>query len=417
MPHFLGWKGPHESCHPEAAKQEKEKGTSAFKVKAFERAIECYTRAIHFDPTDEKFFGNRALCKLRLRKPDLKGALKDCTMALSLNPDWAKLWFRRAECLIKIQDYEGALLDMKLGMVLDSSFTTGKYYHKLLNDLTAAIPDCSSRLKNLIFDFSSGDQADEVKRTLKLLNIDMESMAGLNEEEMENMRQEVIKKLDLMKSNPNAEFDKMADAQVMNDVRKLAVAKTRLSSLTRTEANWLISCSTIGRMDEETEVLEWMLNVFCTETGVIIAAGCTNLDPTAEALWHVLAKAMVFPLSTSIPPQIPKHIVVANRLRKTFTELQSLLSNWTTVVLQTAEEERQNAVKCTTDPDGYNFDKNILKGPYKLPDEYKEEVPDSENDEMGVVTDSLISRLEAKANTLPEAMEVEDGLAPSGARN
>ena len=26
-----------------------------------------------------------------------------------------------------------------------------------------------------------------------------------------------------------------------------------------------------GRMDEETEVLEWMLNVFCTETGVIRA--------------------------------------------------------------------------------------------------------------------------------------------------
>lgn len=417
MPHFLGWKGPHESCHPETAKQEKEKGTSAFKVKAFERAIECYTRAIHFDPTDEKFFGNRALCKLRLREPDLVGALKDCTMALSLNPDWAKLWFRRAECLIKIEDYEGALLDMKLGMILDSSFTKEKYYQKLLSDLTAAIPDCNSRLQNLVFDFTSGDQADEVKKTLKLLNIDMESMAGLNEEEMEKMRQEVIKKLDLMKANPNAEFDKMADAQVMTDVRKLAISKTRLSSLKRTQANWLISCSTIGRMDEETEVLEWMLNVFCTETGVIVAAGCTNLDPTAEALWHVLTKAMVFPLSTSITPQIPRQIIVANRLRKTFTVLQSLLSNLTAVVLQSAEDERQNAEKCETDPDGYNFDKNILKGPYKLPDEYKEEIPESESDETGMITDTPTTEDEAKANPVPEAMEVEDGLAPGNSRN
>jgi len=51
MPHFLGWDGPHESRHEKAAMQEKEKGTSAFNVKAYERAIECYTRAIHFDPS------------------------------------------------------------------------------------------------------------------------------------------------------------------------------------------------------------------------------------------------------------------------------------------------------------------------------------------------------------------------------
>merc|ERR1719320_1380798 len=256
-----------------------------------------------------------------------------------------------------------------------------------------------------------------MKSTLKLLNLDAESMAGLNDEEMDKLRLEVIKKLDLMKTEPNAEFDKMADAQVMADLRKLAIAKTRLSSLKRTEAKWIISCSTIGRMDEETEVLEWMLNVFCTETGLIVGAGCTNLDPTAKALWHTLAKTMAFPLSTSIPPQIPSVIIVANRLRKTFTQLQSLVSHWSTVVLQSAEDERQNAEKNGNDPDGYNFDKNILKGPYKLPDEYKDELPESESDDQGMVTDSPISQPAAKANIEPEVMDLDSGHAPSESKD
>jgi len=417
MPHFLGWKGPHESRHPETASQEKEKGTSAFKVKAYERAIECYTRAIHFDPTNEKLFGNRALCKLRLRTPDLKGALKDSTMALSLNPDWAKLWLRRAECLIKMEDYEAALLDMKLGMTLDSSFAGGKYFQQLLSELTTVIPDCNSRLHNLNFDFSSEDHAEVVKKTLSLLDVDSESMAGLTDEGMWKLREEVVKKLELLKSEPNAEFDRMAEAQVMTDLRMLAVAKTQLSSLKRTEAKWMISCSSIGRMDEETEVLEWMLNVFCTETGIVVGAGCTNLDPTAEALWHTLAKTMAFPLSTSIPAQIPSLIIVGNRLRKTFTQLQSLVSHWSTVVLQSAEDERQNAEKNGNDPDGYNFDKNILKGPYKLPDEYKDELPESESDDQGMVTDSPISQPAAKANIEPEVMDLDSGHAPSESKD
>jgi len=417
MPHFLGWKGPHESRHTETALQEKEKGTSAFKVKAYERAIECYTRAIHFDPTNEKLFGNRALCKLCLRVRDLKGALKDCTMALSLNPDWAKLWVRRAECLIKMMDFEGALFDMKLATILAPSFAGEKYYQKLLAELATAVPDCNSRLRNLTLDFSSGSQAEDMKSTLKLLNLDAESMAGLNDEEMDKLRLEVIKKLDLMKSEPNAEFDKMADAQVMADLRKLAVAKTRLSSLKRTETKWIISCSTIGRMDDETEVLEWMLNVFCTETGLIVGAGCTNLDPTAKALWHTLAKAMVFPLSTSIPPQIPSVIIVANRLRKTFPELKALVSNWSSVILQSAEDERKNCETNGTDPDGYNFDKNILKGPYKLPDEYKDEIPESDSDERGMETDSPTPQVAAKVNNEPEVMDVEEGPVTSESKD
>jgi len=417
MPHFLGWKGPHESCHPETASQEKEKGTSAFKVKAYERAIECYTRAIHFDPTNEKLFGNRALCKLRLRSPDFKGALKDCTTALSLNPDWAKLWVRRAECLIKMEDYEGALYDMKLGMTLDSSFASGGYFQQLLSDLSTAIPDCNSRLQNLSFDLSGEDHAEVIKRTLNMLNIDAASTAGMTEEELEKLRTDVIKKLELLESEPNAEFDKMANAQVMNDLRKLAVAKTKLPSLPRTEAKWIISCSTIGRKDEETEVLEWMLNVCCTESGVVVGAGCTNLDPTAEALWHTLAKSMAYPLATTIAAQIPSVIIVANRLRKTFTKLESLASTWSTVVLQSAEDEKLNAEKYGNDPDGYNFDKNILKGPYKLPDEYKDEVPESESEDEGMVTDSPIPQVAARADIEPEVMDVDSGPVPSQSKD
>jgi len=407
MPHFLGWEGPHESCHKEAAEHEKLKGTDAFKVKAYERAIECYTRAIHFDPTNEKLYGNRALCKLRLRVPDLKGALKDSTMALSINPDWVKLWLRRAECAIKMMDYESALQDMKIASTLDQSLSEGEYYQKLLCELTAAIPDCKSQLDKLSFNFSGFDQAEEVKQTLKMLNVDAESMKGLGREEMEKLRQEVIKKLDLMKNEPNAEFDKMADAQVVANLRKLAIAKTRLSTLKKSEAKWVISCSSIGRMDEESKVLQWMINVFCADTGTVIAAASTNLDPTPRAQWSLLAKAMVFPLSTSVPPQIPGLVIVAHRLRKNFKELQSLMANLTKVTLQSSEEERSNAEANGTDADGYNFDKQILKGPFKLPDEYREKNPDSDSEETGMVKDSPITQEAAKAEMAAEAMEIE----------
>jgi len=408
MPHFLGWEGPHESRHEEAAKLEKEKGTSAFKVKAYDRAIECYTRAIHFDPINEKLYGNRALCKLHMRVPDIKGALRDCTAALSINPDWAKLWIRRAECLIKMKDYDSALQDMKIGTTLDQSFLQEKYYQQLFCQLLVAVPDGRSQFEKLTFDSSGMDQAEEVKKTLKLLNVDAESMGGLNEEEMEKLRQEVIKKLDLMKNEPNAEFDKMADAQVAMDLRWLAIAKTRLPSLKRTDAKWVISCSSIGRMDEETQVLQWMVNVICAETGSVIAAACTNLDPTPQAQWNVLAKAMVFPLSTSVPPQIPGMILVANRLRKSFTELQELVSHFTTVFLQASDEERQNSEANGTDPDGYNFDKQILRGPYKLPDEYRKMDSDSDSDEEGNARHSPISQEAAKAEMAAEAMDMDN---------
>jgi len=319
--------------------------------------------------------------------------------------------------LIKMEDYEGALYDMKLGMTLDSSFASGGYFQQLLSDLSTAIPDCNSRLQNLSFDLSSEDHAEVIKKTLNMLNIDAASTAGMTDEELEKLRTDVIKKLELLESEPNAEFDKMANDQVMNDLRKLAVAKIKLPSLPRTEAKWIISCSIIGRKDEETEVLEWMLNVCCTESGIVVGSGCTNLDPTAEALWHTLAKSMAYPLSNTIPAQIPSMIIVANRLRKTFTKLVSLASTWSAVVLQSAEDEKLNAEKYGNDPDGYNFDKNILKGPYKLPDEYKDEVPESESESEGMVTDSPIPQVAARADIEPEVMDVDSGPVPSQSKD
>jgi len=149
-----------------------------------------------------------------------------------------------------------------------------------------------------------------------------------------------------------------------------------------------------------------MVNVFCAETGLVIATACTNLDPTAEAQWNLLTKAMVFPLSVNTSPQIPGMVIVANRLRKNFTEFQALVSDMTTVTLQQPEDERRYADANGTDPDGYNFNKHILKGPYKLPTEYKEKISESE-DEASMLTDSPISQEAAKEEMAAETMEIE----------
>jgi len=177
-------------------------------------------------------------------------------MALSINPIWAKLWLRRAECLLKMKNFDNALQDIKIATILDLSLSDDKYYQQLLRELMAVVPDGMSKLEKITFDFSGVDQVEEFKKTLKLLNVEAGSLTALNGEETNKLRQEVIKKLDLMKSEPNAEFDKMMDAQVIMGIRLLAIAKTRLSSLKRTEATWVISCSSIGRMDEETHVLQ-----------------------------------------------------------------------------------------------------------------------------------------------------------------
>ncbi|KAK8576161.1 hypothetical protein V6N13_090638 [Hibiscus sabdariffa] len=92
---------------PEAKKkaaEAKSRGDEAFKRKDFHTAVDAYTQAIDFDPTDATLLSNRSLCWIRLGQPEQ--ALTDAKACRALRPDWPKACYREANAF-----YEGVQHD------------------------------------------------------------------------------------------------------------------------------------------------------------------------------------------------------------------------------------------------------------------------------------------------------------------
>lgn len=76
----------------EEAQAEKEKGVAALSEKKFDEAIQHFTNAILKNPTSNLLIVQRAQAFLDANKP--RAAIKDCTAALNINPDSAKVCIR-----------------------------------------------------------------------------------------------------------------------------------------------------------------------------------------------------------------------------------------------------------------------------------------------------------------------------------
>ncbi|KAM7469129.1 hypothetical protein LguiA_007312 [Lonicera macranthoides] len=75
-----------------AASEAKSRGDDAFKRKEFLTAIDAYTQAIDFDPSDATLLSNRSLCWIRLGQAE--HALADAKACRALRPDWPKACYR-----------------------------------------------------------------------------------------------------------------------------------------------------------------------------------------------------------------------------------------------------------------------------------------------------------------------------------
>ncbi|KVI08508.1 Ankyrin repeat-containing protein [Cynara cardunculus var. scolymus] len=78
---------------PEAKKkaaEAKSRADDAFRRKDYLMAVDAYTQAIDFDPSDATLFSNRSLCWIRLGQADQ--ALTDAQSCRGLRPTWAKAW-------------------------------------------------------------------------------------------------------------------------------------------------------------------------------------------------------------------------------------------------------------------------------------------------------------------------------------
>ncbi|KAE8734667.1 putative WD-repeat protein [Hibiscus syriacus] len=92
---------------PEAkqkAAEAKSRGDEAFKRKDSQTAVDAYTQAIDFNPTDARLFSNRSLCWILLGQPEQ--AFSDAKACRALRPDWPKACYREANAF-----YEGVQLN------------------------------------------------------------------------------------------------------------------------------------------------------------------------------------------------------------------------------------------------------------------------------------------------------------------
>jgi len=99
----------------EAAKAE---GNKHFSSKKYDEAIECYSSAIKFDPTNHVFFSNRAACYGA--KGDYGASKADAMECIKLAPNFLKGYYRMVQAQIELGDFDGATNTAKAGLELDS---------------------------------------------------------------------------------------------------------------------------------------------------------------------------------------------------------------------------------------------------------------------------------------------------------
>jgi hypothetical protein len=93
--------------------------------KQYERAIECYSRAIILAPRLEYAYNNRGNTYNTLRQYDL--ALQDYDKAIALKPDYAAAYYNRANTLSDVGRYDEAVRDYSRAIELKRGYADA--YH------------------------------------------------------------------------------------------------------------------------------------------------------------------------------------------------------------------------------------------------------------------------------------------------
>jgi tetratricopeptide (TPR) repeat protein len=103
----------------------KAEGNKHFKESRYEKAIECYTRALQVvtDPKERSIIhSNRAACYNQLRLYD--EVVNDCNQSISLEPNNVKSLLRRGYALEALDKHKRALEDFKRVLELDPTAQT-----------------------------------------------------------------------------------------------------------------------------------------------------------------------------------------------------------------------------------------------------------------------------------------------------
>ncbi|KAH7852498.1 hypothetical protein Vadar_025557 [Vaccinium darrowii] len=105
---------------PEAKKiaaEAKVRGDDAYRRKDYLVALDAYTQAIDFDPSDATLLSNRSVCWIRLGQA--VHALTDAKACRALRPDWPKACYREGAALQLLQRFDEAANSFREGVELD----------------------------------------------------------------------------------------------------------------------------------------------------------------------------------------------------------------------------------------------------------------------------------------------------------
>ncbi|KAJ8037055.1 STIP1-likey and U box-containing protein 1 [Holothuria leucospilota] len=89
----------------------KEQGNRFFASKKYDEAISCYTKAIMKNPQDAKFFTNRALCNMKLKK--WTDVADDCRHAIEIDRSSVKGYFFLGIAQLEQELYDEAILNLR----------------------------------------------------------------------------------------------------------------------------------------------------------------------------------------------------------------------------------------------------------------------------------------------------------------
>ncbi|KAK7427097.1 TOM (translocase of outer membrane) complex component [Neonectria magnoliae] len=120
-----------QSQREEYAAKLKQAGNKAYGDKAYNRAIELYSKAILCKP-DPVFYSNRAACHSAMSEWD--EVIEDTTAAINMDPEYVKAINRRATAYEHQKKYSEALLDFTASCIIDNfkSESTAQAVERLL---------------------------------------------------------------------------------------------------------------------------------------------------------------------------------------------------------------------------------------------------------------------------------------------
>ena len=94
------------------AEEFKLKGNAFFTTHHYLDAVKCYEQAIELNPNIPAYYGNTAMCRVKLE--EYGQAIIDATKAITLDKSYIKAYYRRADANLGLQKYKSALRDYKL---------------------------------------------------------------------------------------------------------------------------------------------------------------------------------------------------------------------------------------------------------------------------------------------------------------